>query len=248
MSDAILLAFLIFMVAVLYSSVGQAGGTGYLAVMGLIGIAPETMRPAALALNVIVASIATFRFYQAGRVSPRLIWPFLIVSVPLAYIGGSIHLSEAVYGPIVGVVLLVAAARLFIPVRRFADLPQGTDSSVPAGRAMVSGGAIGFLSGLTGTGGGIFLSPLLTFSGWTALSSIAGMSAVFNLVNSAAALAGNLLNVGQLPAVFPLWAVAAVGGGLVGAGWGSRRPGTITTQRLLAMILMIAGIRLLFFL
>jgi uncharacterized protein len=92
MSDVVVLACMIFVIAVLYSSVGQAGGTGYLAAMALLGFAPETMRPTALALNVIVASIATLRFYQAGKVSIRMLWPFLISSVPMAYLGGSIHL------------------------------------------------------------------------------------------------------------------------------------------------------------
>lgn len=242
MSDAVLLTFLIFAVAVLYSSVGQAGGTGYLAAMALVGIAPESMRPAALALNVIVAAVATLRFAQAGQVSLRRLWPFLVASIPLAYIGGSIDLAASVYNPVVGIVLLLVAVRMFIPLRQ---REPGYDAKIPLGRAIGSGGAIGLLSGLTGTGGGIYLGPLLVLTGWVSAGMLSGTTAAFNLVNSGAALAGNLINVGSLPAAFPVWAVAALAGGYIGATTGSRRLGGMTTQRLLGVILMIAGLRLL---
>lgn len=244
MSDVVLLAALIFVVAVLYSSVGQAGGTGYLAAMALVGVVPETMRPTALALNVIVASIATLTFYRAGRVSLRSLWPFLVASVPLAFIGGSIHLSQSVYNPVVGVVLVVAALRMFVPVRsQEAGAPQ-RHTTIPTARALVSGGAIGLLSGLTGTGGGIYLSPLLVFTGWAALGATSGMAAVFNLVNSAAGLTGTLAGTGSLPVTFPILAFAAVCGGFLGARFGSRHAGSLTTQRILGVILLMAGIRL----
>lgn len=244
MSDALLLAILIFMVAILYSSVGQAGGTGYLAAMALVGVAPESMRPTALALNVIVASVATYHFYRAGKVSLRGIWPFLVASIPLAYLGGSIDVPASIYNPVVGVVLIVTAIRMLLPLRSAAS---ATSRTVPPGRALASGGAIGLLSGLTGTGGGVYLGPLLMLTGWTSVSVVPGMTASFNLVNSVAALAGNLLNVGVIPAAFPLWGAAAVAGGFLGAGIGSRRLDALTTQRLLAVILIIAGLRLLFF-
>lgn len=244
MSDAVVLSVLIFAVAVLYSSVGQAGGTGYLAAMAFVGIAPDSMRPAALALNVIVAAVATLRFWQAGQVSVGRLWPFLIASVPLAYIGGSIDLSEDVYDPIVGLVLLLVAVRMFVPMRR---TPPSADTDVPHAWAIGSGGAIGFLSGLTGTGGGVYLGPLLVLTGWVAGGMLAGTTATFNLVNSGAALAGNLLNVGSLPAAFPFWAVAALSGGFIGASYGSRRLDSLTTQRILGLILLAAGLRLLLF-
>ena len=244
MSDAIILGILIFAVAVLYSSVGQAGGTGYLAAMAFVGIAPDAMRPAALALNVIVAAIATLRFWQAGQVSVRRLWPFLVASIPLAYIGGSIDLSEDIYNPVVGVVLLLVALRMFVPVRRHA---QTADVGIPHAWAIGSGGAIGLLSGLTGTGGGVYLGPLLVLTGWVAGGMLAGTTATFNLVNSGAALAGNLLNVGSLPAAFSLWAVAALSGGFIGSSFGSRRLDSLMTQRVLAVILLAAGLRLLLF-
>lgn len=244
MSDAVLLAVLIFMVAILYSSVGQAGGTGYLAAMALVGVAPVTMRPTALALNVIVASIATITFYRAGQVSLRALWPLLAASIPMAYLGGSVHLSQSVYNPIVGIVLIAASLRMFVTVRTADTRGDRRESTLPVGRALLSGAAIGLLSGLTGTGGGVYLSPLLLFTGWTAAASVAGMAAVFNLVNSAAGLTGNLIGSGTLPAAFPVWALAAVGGGVLGSRYGSRRSGSLTTQRILGVILLIAGVRL----
>ena len=243
MSDAILLTCLIFAVAVLYSSVGQAGGTGYLAAMAFVGIAPDTMRPAALALNVIVATVATVRFAQAGQVSLRRLWPFLVASIPLAYLGGSIQIDADIYNPVVGVVLILVALRMFIPLRQRST----GDDGVPVAAALGSGGFIGLLSGLTGTGGGVYLGPLLVLTGWMVPAAIAGTTASFNLVNSAAALAGNLLNAGQLPSAFPLWAAAALAGGFIGSTIGSRRLGGTTTLRLLGLILIIAGIRLLVF-
>lgn len=244
MSDALTLTFLIFTIAVLYSSVGQAGGTGYLAAMAFVGVAPESMRPAALALNVIVATIATIRFAQVGQVSIRRLWPFLIASIPLAYVGGSIHLDAAIYYPIVGVILILVAVRMFLPMR-----PQHaiTSPDVPLAGAVGSGGAIGLLSGLTGTGGGIYLGPLLALTGWMAPAAIAGTTASFNLVNSAAALAGNLMNAGHLPAAFAGWAAAALAGGFIGSTIGSRHFGGPTTLRVLGVILAIAGVRLLVF-
>lgn len=243
MSDAILLTGLIFCVAVLYSSVGQAGGTGYLAAMAFVGIAPESMRPAALALNVIVAGIATVRFAQVGKVSLRRLWPFLAASIPLAYVGGSIHLDEDIYNPVVGIVLILVALRMFVPLRQ----REPVNAGVPTAAALGSGGFIGLLSGLTGTGGGVYLGPLLVLTGWMAPAAIAGTTASFNLVNSAAALTGNLMGSGQLPSAFPLWAAAALTGGFIGSTIGSRRLGGTTTLRLLGVILVIAGIRLLVF-
>lgn len=244
MSDALLLALLIFAIAVLYSSVGQAGGTGYLAAMAFVGVAPESMRPAALALNVIVATVATVRFAQAGQVSIRRLWPFLALSIPMAYIGGSIDLDASIYYPVVGVILLLVAVRMFLPMQPHNPVES---PDAPTAGALGSGAAIGLLSGLTGTGGGIYLGPLLALTGWMAPATIAGTTASFNLVNSAAALTGNLLGAGELPSAFVLWAAAALTGGFIGSTIGSRYLGGPTTLRILGVILAIAGVRLLVF-
>jgi hypothetical protein len=244
-SDSILLSVLILAMALLYSSVGHAGASGYLAAMALLGVPPTTMKPAALLLNVLVATIATFQFTRAGRVSWSALWPFTVGSMPFAFIGGAVQLPGAVYKPLVAMVLLFAAGRLIwltlretaaqaLVIRRIRPLP-----------AVIAGAAIGFLAGLSGTGGGIFLSPLLLFAAWAKTRETAGISAVFILVNSVAGLAGQLGSTPQLPMTVGVWGAAAVTGGLVGAGMGSRRLGGTTLQRLLALVLMIAGTKLL---
>lgn len=242
LGGAALLCLLIFAAALLYSSVGHAGASGYLAAMALCGIAPALMKPSALVLNVLVATIATVQFYRAGRFSFSLLWPFAVASVPLAFLGGALTLPGIYYKPAVGLVLLFAAYRL-VGGPRVVDANLET-KPVPLPSALVSGAGIGLLSGLTGTGGGIFLSPLLLFMGWAETKESAGVSAAFILVNSMAGLAGLLTGFVTLPGTVPLWAAAAVAGGLIGSSLGSRYLASITLKRLLAAVLVVAGVKL----
>src|SRR3712207_1382952 len=161
MEHVVLLTVLIFAAAILYSSVGHAGASGYLAAMALVGLAPEVMKPTALALNILVATIAPVRFYRAGYFYWSALWPFAIGSVPLAFVGGAITLPGYVYKPAVGIVLLYAAYRLVRSTMKEPRQAAVKGISIPTAPAVASGGVIGLLSGLTGTGGGIFLSPLL---------------------------------------------------------------------------------------
>lgn len=242
-TDIALLSLLIFLAAVLYSSVGHAGASGYLAAMAVFGIAAAEMKPAALVLNILVGTIGTIRFYRAGCFSWRVFAPFAIGSIPFAFWGGAITIPGTLYKQIVGVVLLFAAVRLFIhskPSSTFAAKP------VPIPIAIVCGAGIGFLSGLTGTGGGIFLSPLLLFMGWAETRESAGVSVAFILVNSIAGIFGHLSRVSGLPPAIPFWALAAICGGLIGTELGTRRFGTATLRRLLALVLVIAGGKLMF--
>jgi hypothetical protein len=241
MSDIAGLTVLIFLAAVLYSSVGHAGASGYLAAMALVGISADVMKPTALVLNIIVATIATARFYQAGCFSWPLLWPFAIGSIPMSFVGGAIHLPSYIYKPAVGAVLLFAAVRLAMTALR-ANSVQPNPAPLPA--AVGSGAGIGLLSGLTGTGGGIFLSPLLLFTGWADTRATAGVSAAFVLVNSIAGLAGNLASVQFLPPQIGYWALAAAAGGLIGAELGSRRLATATLRYLLAVVLVVAACKL----
>ncbi|MBI4505227.1 MAG: sulfite exporter TauE/SafE family protein [Chloroflexi bacterium] len=243
-SDALLLAALIFAAAVLYSSVGHAGASGYLAAMALFGLAPEVMKPTALALNILVATIGTLRFYRAGYVSWRTLWPFVVGSIPLAFVGGALHLPGSLYKQIVGLILLFAAARLAWPSRAPAGHPAKGASPVPVLPAAGTGAAIGLLAGLTGTGGGIFLSPVLLLARWTDVRGAAGTAAPFILVNSLAGLAGNVASVRSLPETLPLWAAAAVAGSLVGTELGTKRLRIGVLQRVLAVVLVIAGLKL----
>ena len=246
LSEAALLAALILAAAVLYSSVGHAGASGYLAAMALFGLTPEVMRPTALVLNILVATIATARFYRAGFFSWPKLWPFALASVPLAFVGGAVHLPTSLYKPLVGLVLLYAAARLIQSSFGKADWPSTRARTLPLIPAVASGAVIGLLSCLTGVGGGIFLSPLLLFTGWAETRETSGVSAAFILVNSVAGLGGNLVSLRFLPDMVSLWAAAAVLGGIAGSELGSRRLASTTLRRLLALVLVVAGLKLMF--
>jgi uncharacterized protein len=232
------LTLCIFAAAVLYSSVGHGGASGYLAAMALFSVAPESMRPAALVLNIMVAAIGTTKFYRAGCLSWSKFWPFAVTSVPLAFVGGWLTLPGRAYKIVVGAVLLVAALRLlFTPA---AD----TSKRIPVAIALVCGAAIGLLSGLTGTGGGIFLSPLLLTLGWATTKESSGVSAAFILANSIAGIVGLSTKPVTFPAMLPYWALAAVSGGFVGSELGTKGLEIVTLRRLLAVVVAIAAFKL----
>ena len=229
----------IFVVAFLYSSVGHAGASGYIAVMSLLSMAPAAIKPTALTLNILVASIGAWQFWRAGYFSWRLFWPFALLSAPLAFLGGYVNLPTHVFKVIVGVILLYSAAHLLLRPPRDSE-----PKKLPRGLALVSGGGIGLLSGLTGTGGGIFLTPLLIFTHWAKAKPAAAVSALFILVNSIAGLLGNVSSTKQFPA-FALALVAAAGvGGTIGSYFGSRRFDPVIIKRFLAVVLLIAGTKL----
>jgi hypothetical protein len=208
--------------------------------MALFGIAPEVMRPTALALNVLVASYASLRYMRAELFRWRTLWPFLIGALPLAFIGGAIQLPGHYYRPLVGVVLLVAATRLLWPSELHAAA-RPRDPPVAAG--ILCGGGIGLLSGLTGTGGGIFLSPLILLFGWSETRRASGVAAVFILANSVAGLLGNVAIVKGLPPSLPIFAAAAIIGAVVGTTLGIRwRPRMVL--KVLGVVLVIAALKL----
>lgn len=211
MTNAVV-GLLIFLAALLYSSVGHAGASGYLAAMALCGVDPGTMKPTALLLNILVAAIATLQFWRAGCFSWSLFWPFAVVSAPCAYIGGTIA-PAAFYKPLVGAVLLYASYRML----RSAAAAPGSLRRIPLVLALSLGALIGLLSGLTGVGGGIFLSPLLLILRWAEPRQTAGVSAAFILVNSVAGLLGHLSKLASLPPALSWWALAAVAGGTIGS-------------------------------
>ncbi len=240
MNDIIYLSILIFAAGLLYSSVGHAGASGYLAAMALFGLASEVMKPAALTLNILVATIATFQFYRAGFFSWNKFWPFAVSSIPFAFIGGAISLPDQIYKQIVGIILLFAAYHFF---RQRQMAIVNVSEAVPVPLAMFSGAGIGLLSGTVGVGGGIFLSPLILFMGWAGTKQTAAVSAAFILVNSIAGLAGQLSSVGSLPSEIYFWAFAALLGGIIGSGLGSGRFANTTLYSLLAVVLVMAGVK-----
>ncbi len=236
-----LLTALVFLAATLYASVGHAGASAYLAAMALMGLTPETMRPTALVLNIMVATLGTVRFHRAGLCSWKLLWPFALGAVPLAFVGGSLTLPGSWYKALVGAVLLVAAVRL----ARSAPVPvEAVTRPAPRGLAVACGAVIGLLSGLTGTGGGIMLTPLLLFCRWAGARQAAGVSVAFILLNSIAGLAGRWRSLEALPPYLPELAVAALTGGLLGSELGTRRLPVPALRRLLALVLAIAGLKL----
>lgn len=234
-----LLAVAVLVVAALYASVGHAGASGYIAVMSLLGMAPDEIKPTALVLNIVVASIGTWQFWRAGHFSWALFWPFALLSVPAAFVGGYLVLPNDALRILLGVVLLLSAARFFIkpPTER----EPGTPSRAVA---ITLGGGIGLLSGLTGTGGGIFLTPLLLFTHWARAQRAAAVSALFILLNSSAGLAGYVSSNGDIPAFAWVIVVAAAAGGAAGSYLGSRRLDAVVIKRVLALVLLIAGLKL----
>ncbi|NOT15371.1 MAG: sulfite exporter TauE/SafE family protein [Methylotenera sp.] len=234
---------LIFFAALLFSSVGHGGASAYLAAMALVGMAPAQMRPAALVLNVFVASIAVYKFYRAGAFSWALFLPLGLAAIPTAFIGGVLSLPSHIYKPILGAVLLIAAWHLFSRAKR---LDNEIINQVSKPILLGVGALLGLLSGLTGIGGGIFLSPLLLVFKWEKTKVISGVAAAFILVNSIAGLTGVLMKSTTLPSGLPYWVMAAVLGGYIGAEYGSKRLANPTIRSLLACILVLAGTKMLF--
>ena len=236
------IAVLMAIAAALYSSVGHGGASAYLAIMALFSVAPETMRPTALALNLVVAGFAAISFARAGQSNFRLLAAFAVAAVPAAFVGGLIQLPPALYRPLVGIVLIAAAARLFWQPEQLAARAV---EPPPLALTLPVGAGLGLLAGLTGTGGGIFLSPLIILFGWEEPRRTSGVAAAFIFLNSAAGLAGNFAGLEALPPELPIFVAAVAAGALLGI-WGgvSRLPRKRLLQAL-GLVLVIAGLKLL---
>jgi len=238
-----LLALGMLLAAFGYASVGHGGASAYIAAMVLAGIAPAEMRPIALALNILVSSVATYKFWRAGHFRWRLFWPFAAVSIPCAYLGGAITLPGQAYKILVGVVLLYAAVQLWRSGRAGDEMRAARQPAVPL--AMAIGAAMGLLAGLTGVGGGIFLSPLLLILGWAGTKQTSAVAAPFILVNSTAGLAaGFVAGTAALPTYTWVLAGAVLIGGWLGAEYGSRRFANPVVRRVLALVLALAGTKM----
>jgi len=245
-----LLPLAVGIVALLYATVGHAGATGYIAVLTLAGVEPAVIRPTALVLNVLVATIGTVQFARAGHFQAALFRPLAIASVPAAVVGGVLTLPHAAFEGVIGIVLLVSALRITAETLRPADAEEA-GTAVPAPPRLAPawlgllGGGIGLLSGLTGVGGGVFLTPALLALRVAPVRTAAAVSSAFILVNSVAGLAGRVVAGVAVPTVAWPLVVAAVVGGLAGAWLGAFRLAVPTLRAVLAVVLTLAGLKLL---
>ncbi|WP_064196450.1 MULTISPECIES: sulfite exporter TauE/SafE family protein [Emticicia] len=242
-SSILLLLFLLGIVAFLYSSVGHGGASGYLAIMAIMGVAPAMMKSSALVMNLAVSLFSFIGFYRAGHFRFRLFWPFAVASIPMAFVGGTMTLSDSIYKKILAVCILFSIVRL---IYKFGTENE-TNKPIPLWAGLLSGGLIGLLSGMIGIGGGIILSPLMLLMRWSNIKETAAVSALFIFVNSLSGLYGQLQKGGiNLPENMQWAVLATIIGGLIGSYFGSQKFNTPTLKKLLAIGLTIACLKLIF--
>jgi uncharacterized membrane protein YfcA len=239
-----LIALMLFVVAFLYASVGHGGASGYIAVFTLFNIAAKDYKPLVLVLNIIIASIAFIQYYRAGYFRWRLAYPFLLASVPAAFLGSYLAVHNKLYNIFLGIALI-------IPIIRFLGFGVKEKSNFDAEKLknqlplmLLIGVVIGFISGLLNIGGGIFLSPVIIFLSWAGMKEAAATSALFIVFNSIAGLLGNTTNQYNFDEKSYLFLFVAVAGGLFGSFLGSKKLSPIVIQRLLAVVLIIASLKL----
>ena len=241
MSDIVFFV-LVFLLAVLYSSVGHGGASGYLALMALFSFPPDFMRPTALVLNIFVSSIAFYSFYRGGHFKLKLLLPFIITSLPFAFLGGMLSINPKMYKIILGIFLLIAVARMFFSPKNF----EGQTKQINQPMALGIGAVLGFLSGLIGIGGGIILSPIIILLRWADMKQTAAVSAAFILINSVSGLLGQSTNSLSLAPQSAIMLAVAIVGGVTGAYFGSIKASNKALVVALSSVLFFAGIKLIF--
>ena len=240
-AHTLLIAGCLFAGAILYTSVGHAGASAYIAVMTLFDLPPLVIKPTALTLNIFVSSYTSFRYIKSNFFNRTLFLFLSIGSVPAAYIGGHINLPSHVYKPIIGVLLLLSGVRFLVQALQ----TDQAHREVNKGLAVFIGACVGLLSGITGTGGGIFLSPLIIWLGWVSVKQASGTVAAFILLNSTAGLLGNLQSTSSLPSQLPVFLVAVLLGAFIGTRFGIKRFSSVGVKRALGFVLLIAGAKFL---
>ena len=238
----ITISMLFFVVAILYSSVGHGGASGYLAVFSFFAIAPKEMSSTALLLNIVVASIAFIAFYRAGHFSLKLAFPFLITSIPLALLGGMLQISTSLYSFLLGFVLVGAAVWLASHLTIF-----DVKNKIQPPKFLIAlfiGGGVGFLSGIVGVGGGIFLSPLFILMKWSDVKTTSAVSASFIVLNSIAGILGRYISDNLVIGEYLPLVLAASVGGYIGSRLGAIKFSDLLLRRLLAVVLVIAALKL----
>jgi len=240
-STTIIISIVVFAAALLFAIAGHTGASAYLALFGTLGLTPDEIKPLVLSLNILVGIVAVYKFSRAGHFSWRLIWPFILTSIPFSFLGGLITLPTPIYRVLVGVVLVFAALRMLFYVPNKKGNSQGFP---PIWLSLLLGAGIGFAGGLIGMGGGILLSPILLLTNWAGPQLTAGTIAVFVLVNSISGLLGHWSTSMYLPPQLPIWGGMALFGGWIGAEIGSRRLSANTIRRMLGLILLGSGLRM----
>jgi uncharacterized protein len=239
--DSLLLFYvLLFAIAFLYSSVGHGGASGYLALMALFGIAPAVMKPTALMLNLFVAMTSFTYYYRGKYFNGKLFWPLALASVPMAFLGGSMAIHADLYKKLLGIFLLIPIARFLF----FRDIKVDQTKQPHIGWLLLIGGAIGFLSGLLGIGGGVILSPILLLLAWTDQKQTAAISALFIFVNSLSGLFGQITKGIHFSPDMITYVIVAFSGGLLGSYFGAIRFQQSAIKFLLALVLMVASFKL----
>lgn len=248
------LALLIFIVAFLYASVGHGGASGYLAVLSFFGFSRPEMASTALILNILVAGLSFYAYFRSGHFSARLTFPFIIASIPAAFVGGLLKLPPHAYSVLLALTLLFAAFRLSWTPNAPRKLPDGSlDLNQPLPETkpvslkigLPVGGGIGLLSGMVGVGGGIFLSPVMLLMRWADVKHTSATAALFIVVNAASGLLGRFVSHGIVIGNLVPLLLAAAAGGWLGAYLGATRFSSITLRRLLAFVLVLAAFKLL---
>jgi uncharacterized protein len=235
-----LYALLFFLAALLYASVGHGGASGYLTLMSLASFAPAQMRPLALLMNIGVAGVASVQYFRAGHFRFALLLPLALLAVPMAYWCASMRLPEYIYAGLLGTALLGAAVWMWFAPKAERTTPH-VGRALDLRLALGMGAALGALAGLTGIGGGVFLSPLLIFGRYATAKQAGAVAAPFIVLNSISGLIAQRQQLASLPSAAPIWVCAAILGGVIGAHLGASRSSESGLKRLLAVVLMIAG-------
>lgn len=237
----LIIAALLFLGAILYTSVGHAGSSIYIAIMSLFGLAASVIKPTALVLNIFVSLFTSYRFIKAKLFDLKLFMPLAVGAIPMSFIGGKIELSNEIYKPVVGVLLVLSGLNFLFAIKNKNIALIKPPKFI---FALLIGGAIGLLAGLTGTGGGIFLSPIALMFNWTSIKQISGTSALFILANSTFGLLGHLSSVSNLPKALPVFVLAVLLGALIGTKLGITKFSSAGVKRALGIVLLIAGTKL----